>query len=276
MKYAIEVVPFGEYAHPKLIVELARAAEEAGWDALFLWDHLGFVWGMPSADPWVALAAVAQATENLRFGVDVTPLPRRRPHILATTLTGLDLLSNGRVIFCAGLGGLDGEFTAFGDEGQPRQRAERLDEGLMILDGLLSGAQVEHQGKYFTVKGITLNPLPVQKPRPPIWIGGDSPSALRRAARWDGWVIGGVNEAAEYVKSPEDITRQIAFIHSHRTRTGAFEVAFSGITAPGETGLVQDYAAAGVTWWLEVVFGLRGSHNQMLERIMAGPPAWSE
>jgi alkanesulfonate monooxygenase SsuD/methylene tetrahydromethanopterin reductase-like flavin-dependent oxidoreductase (luciferase family) len=87
----------------------------------------------------VILAAVAQATALLRLGTSVTPLPRRRPQVLASTLSTLDRLSQGRVIFGAGLGGVAEEFTAFGEPGDARQRAQRLDEGLGLLRRLWAG-----------------------------------------------------------------------------------------------------------------------------------------
>jgi hypothetical protein len=68
MRYGIDVCTLGEYAQPGLVVELAQAAESAGWEAVFVWDHLAFAWGTPSADPWVVLAAVAQATSRVRLG----------------------------------------------------------------------------------------------------------------------------------------------------------------------------------------------------------------
>src|SRR5688500_4723187 len=114
MHYAIEVVTLGEYADPRPVVRLAKAAEAAGWEGLFIWDHLGFVWGAPSGDPWVILAAVAQATERIKLASSVTPLPRHQPQMLANALATLDLLSDGRVIFGAGIGGMPQEFGAFG------------------------------------------------------------------------------------------------------------------------------------------------------------------
>src|SRR5215212_10939323 len=74
MRHGVNVCTLGEYADPRLVVDLAGAAEEAGWESLFVWDHLGFTWGVPSGDPWVTLAAVAQATSRLRIGTAVTPL----------------------------------------------------------------------------------------------------------------------------------------------------------------------------------------------------------
>src|SRR3990172_9488132 len=98
MHYAIEVVTLGDYADPRRVVQFAQAAEDAGWEGLFVWDHLGFVWGAPAGDPWVILSAVAQATRQLRLGTAVTPVPRRRPQVLANTLATLDVLSQGRLI----------------------------------------------------------------------------------------------------------------------------------------------------------------------------------
>ena len=181
MHYGIDVATLGDYANPRSVVPLAQAAEAAGWDGIFVWDHLAFAWGVPSGDPWVILAAVAQATSHLKIGTAITPLPRRRPHVLANTIATLDLLSAGRVILGAGLGGVPREFTAFGEEDNPRERAQRLDEGLDLLNRLWAGEPVTHTGAHYTVENVTLAPLPVQRPRVPIWIGGESRPALRRA-----------------------------------------------------------------------------------------------
>src|ERR671933_2061014 len=139
MRYGIVTSNLGEYADPHVAVDLARAAEAAGWEAFFVWDHLGFVRGVSSGDPWVILSAVAASTTHLKLGLAVTPLARRRPQVLANAMASLDLLSGGRTIFGAGLGGEPEEFTAFGEPGDPKQRAAMLDEGLRIVDGLWSG-----------------------------------------------------------------------------------------------------------------------------------------
>jgi alkanesulfonate monooxygenase SsuD/methylene tetrahydromethanopterin reductase-like flavin-dependent oxidoreductase (luciferase family) len=188
MRYGIVTANLGDYADPRVAVRLAQAAEEAGWEAFFMWDHLGFVWGSPSSDPWVVLPAVAASTTHLALGTAITPLARRRPQIVANALASLDLLSGGRVVFGAGLGGVPEEFTAFGDPGDMKERAARLDEGLTILNRLWSGAPVTHRGPHYAVEGVSLAPLPLQRPRIPIWIGGEGAPALRRAARWDGWL----------------------------------------------------------------------------------------
>ena len=89
MKFAVCATNFGSWSDPQVAVRTARAAQAAGWDGYFVWDHLAFVWGPPSADPWVTLAAVACATEGLTLGTALTPLPRRRPHVVAQQLATL-------------------------------------------------------------------------------------------------------------------------------------------------------------------------------------------
>ena len=186
MRYGIVTANLGEYADPRVAVRLARAAEAAGWGAFFVWDHLGFARGVPSGDPWVILSAVAASTTRLKLGLAVTPLARRRPQVVANAVASLDLLSGGRVVFGAGLGGVPEEFTAFGEPGDAKERAAMLDEGLTILDGLWSGEAVTRSGPHYAFEGVSLAPL--RRPRIPIWIGGEGERALRRAARWDGWL----------------------------------------------------------------------------------------
>ena len=105
MRQGLCVANIGSYADPRTVVALGQEAEAAGWEALLLWDHLGFVWGPPSADPWTTLAAVAATTERVRLGTAVTPVARRRIQVLANQVATLDVLSGGRVVFGAGLGG---------------------------------------------------------------------------------------------------------------------------------------------------------------------------
>jgi alkanesulfonate monooxygenase SsuD/methylene tetrahydromethanopterin reductase-like flavin-dependent oxidoreductase (luciferase family) len=148
MRYGIVMSNLDEYADPRLAIRLARAAEEAGWEAFFVWDHLGFVWGSPSSDPWITLSAVAVSTNHLKLGTAITPLARRRPQVVANALGSLDLLSGGRMIFGAGLGGVTEEYTVFGETGAAKERARMLDEGLAVLDRLWSGEMVTHHGQY--------------------------------------------------------------------------------------------------------------------------------
>jgi alkanesulfonate monooxygenase SsuD/methylene tetrahydromethanopterin reductase-like flavin-dependent oxidoreductase (luciferase family) len=274
MRYGIVTANLGDYADPRVAVRLARAAEAAGWEAFFVWDHLGFVRGVPSGDPWVILSAVAASTTNLNLGLAVTPLARRRPHVVANALASLDLLSGGCAIFGAGLGGAPEEFTAFGDPGDAKRRAAMLDEGLTILDGFWSGETVTRRGPHYVVEGVSLAPLPLQRPRIPIWIGGEGAPALRRAARWDGWLAPATSHdgATAMAKSPERIAEMVAEIRRHRTTEAPFEVAVDGYSEAGDPALSRAYGAAGATWWLESVHGMRGTLDEMLARVEAGPP----
>jgi alkanesulfonate monooxygenase SsuD/methylene tetrahydromethanopterin reductase-like flavin-dependent oxidoreductase (luciferase family) len=258
----------GTYSNPRATVRIARAAEESGWDGIFLWDHLAFVWGPPAGDPWVVLTAVAAATERVQIGTAVTPVARRRPHVLAQTVATLDVFSGGRVVFGAGLGGIVSEFERFGEPGDAKVRAEMLDEGLEVLRGLWSGMEVHHRGRHYTVDGVTLAPPPAQQ-RVPIWVGGNARPSLRRAARWDGWIADSFGPAGLKL-APEDVARSLHVIREAREGDEPFTVAALGESDKGDPAA---YAQAGVEWWLENVNDRRGSPEQMLELVRAGPPS---
>jgi alkanesulfonate monooxygenase SsuD/methylene tetrahydromethanopterin reductase-like flavin-dependent oxidoreductase (luciferase family) len=131
MRFGLDLTIFGELADPTLLVELGVAAEAAGWDGFFLWDHLVTAHAGEVTDPWVVLAALAARTERIRLGPMVTPLARRRVPKLARETVALDHLSTGRFTLGVGLGEHDAaEFSAFGDEGDRVTRARVLDESL--------------------------------------------------------------------------------------------------------------------------------------------------
>jgi alkanesulfonate monooxygenase SsuD/methylene tetrahydromethanopterin reductase-like flavin-dependent oxidoreductase (luciferase family) len=193
MRRGLTLPIFDRMADPSLLADLAAEAEAAGWDAMFVWDHLRYRAPLTAAtDPWIAMAAMATRTERIRLGAMVTPVARRRPHVLARQLVALDRLSNGRMVFGAGLG-LDnngGEFAAFGEQTDPRIRAEMLDEGLGLLRSLLAGDHVDHHGRHYTAADVRFLPAAVQTPLP-IWVAGRWPNQrpLRRAAAYDGAFI---------------------------------------------------------------------------------------
>src|SRR4051794_20251210 len=138
---AIFVAPFDELADPRLLADLAADAESRGWDGFFLWDHI--VYSAPTRavlDPWIAMAAIAMATERLITGPLVTPLSRRRPHKLARETVTLDLLSGGRLVLGIGLGSdRHGELAPFGEVSEPRERAALLDDALERLQAYWDG-----------------------------------------------------------------------------------------------------------------------------------------
>ena len=274
MQFGLDVANLGAAADPRRVVELAVAAEQAGWDGFFVWDHWGFAWEMPSGDPWVMLAAVAQATTRMQLGTMITPLPRRRPQMVASTLASLDLLSNGRVVFGAGLGGVPQEFAAFGEVVDGKVRAAMLDEGLEVVARLLAGERVNFQGHYYTVNDIKLAPRGLQTPRMPIWIGATSGNALRRAARWDGWVVYTVDSQGDVLRGADDVAKTLATIRQYRDEAelaqDGYAVVVTGMSQPGET--VDAYRNIGATWWLETLHGMRVDFDALLTRVLAGPP----
>jgi hypothetical protein len=115
MKYGINLPPFGKFSDPRAVADLARGAEDAGWDGFFLWDHIAF-YDDDIADPWICLTAAALATTRIRLGTMVTPLARRRPQKLARETVTLDRLSGGRLILGVGLGIHPEEFERLGED----------------------------------------------------------------------------------------------------------------------------------------------------------------
>ena len=175
VKRGIFLAPFDELVDPRTLGELARRAEARGWSGFFLWDHIAYRPPVRAvADPWVALAAIASSTEELRLGPMVTPLSRRRIHKLARETVTLDRLSRGRLTLGVGLGSdRNGELEPFGEVVDARERARLLDGGLERLSAFWDGE---------------FEPLPVQQPRIPVWVAARWPNRrpVRRALRWDG------------------------------------------------------------------------------------------
>ncbi len=239
MRFGLVASNIGSFSQPENVVTLAEAAEEAGWEALFLWDHLAWVWDGPAVDPWVTLGAVAVRTERLLLGTCVTPVPRRRPQVLAVQIATLDELSGGRAVLGAGIGGNRKEFEHFGESFDRERRWELLEEGLSLIRELWAGP---------------LGPRQV-----PIWIGGNSTRARQLAARYDGWMPDSTT-LDEMRMSPDDVRDD--------TQPG---IAVMGYSAPAEQTLHDAYAAAGTTWWLEHLHDRRGSLDQLLARVCAGP-----
>jgi alkanesulfonate monooxygenase SsuD/methylene tetrahydromethanopterin reductase-like flavin-dependent oxidoreductase (luciferase family) len=270
LKHGLYLPNFGAFGEARALVELARQAEAAGWDGFFVWDHVARPGAPPVVDPWIALAAVAGATERMRIGALVTPLARRRPWKVARETVSLDRLSGGRLVFGAGLGspgGAESEWAAFGEEGDLRARAERLDEGLAVLAGLWTGERFSHSGTHYAVRDSLFRPAPAQAPRIPVWIAGYWPNRapLRRAARWDGLFAlfpGGPPRDAEELRAALD------FVESQRAPgAGPFDVVYAG----DPRGNPEPYARAGATWWLARI-APEATLEATRSLIAAGPP----
>jgi alkanesulfonate monooxygenase SsuD/methylene tetrahydromethanopterin reductase-like flavin-dependent oxidoreductase (luciferase family) len=286
VRCSINIPNFGDFADARNVASLASAAEQAGWDALLIWDHVvhdkRVRRGVPFGDPWMLLTAAALATSRLRIGTLVTPVARRRPEQLARQVATLDALSGGRVIFGAGLGGpIDDEFASFGETTDPTVLAQRLDEGLELMCRYWSGETVNHEGRHYQVRDVQLLPAATQQPHPPIWIGGFWPNRapMRRAARFDG--VAPLFATARHGEIPaaEDVGGLVAYIDEHRRDPSApFEVVVGGVTPPDAEQARERIAPlveAGATWWDERQLQSGGdidSLRAVLARVQAGPP----
>lgn len=278
MRYGISVPNFGSFADVRTTADMARDAERAGWDGFFVWDHISAAasFGQATiADPWILLTAIALATERIRIGTMITPLPRRRPWKLARETVTLDHLSNGRLVLGAGLGSPPEEYSLFGEEADERTRGSKLDEALDVLAGLWTGSPFSYQGEHYIVRETTFSPAPVQSPRIPIWVAGMWPSRrpFRRAAKWDGVVP---IHADITPLSVDELLDIIAYVRNHRASDEPFEVVIGGESS-GQGPFVWktpllEYEAVGATWWLESMTDWRGHYEDLGDAIRRGPP----
>jgi len=275
MRSGIYVPLFDDLADPALVARLGAEAEEAGWDGLFVWDHVR--WHEPVvdvADPQITLAAIAGATERIRFGPMVTPLARRRPVKVARETATLDRLSAGRLTLGVGLGSdrFGGEFSITGEELDDRRRARMLDEALEILEAAWSGRLVRHRGEHYTVDAMRFLPRPVQRPGVPIWVAGyfGKSRPLRRAARYQGFFPVGLEQ-------PDQLAEVVAGLDRLRREEGwdaaePFDVAVE--LEPGSDP--EPFAAAGATWGLVTFPSDPVSVDQVRGVIREGPPPTSK
>lgn len=263
------IIPKGD---PRTVAELAREAEEAGWDGAFYWDGIS-IGEMDTYDPWVVMAAMAMRTRRVRIGAMLTPPARRRPWKLARETIALDHLSGGRLVLPVGLGALDdGGFGKVGEPTDRRVRARLLDESLEILTGLWSGEPFSYEGEHYRLEEMTFLPRPVQRPRVPIWVVGAWPSkkSMNRALRYDGLLA----YTTRGEVTPEDIREMKRYVEENRG--GPFDIVWEGET-PGDAGeraasAVRPYAEAGITWWIESRWSPPNEPEDLRVRIRQGPP----
>jgi hypothetical protein len=284
LRFAL-VLPFGD---ARSVAQRATAAESAGWDAILVWEA---VWGV---DAWVSLTAAALATERIRVGTLLSPLPRMRPWDLASRVGTLDRLSGGRVQLSVGLGALHAGWTAFEpDEGRAK-RAQLLDEGLDVYAGLMHGQPFHYEGRHYRVRptDFMLPDPPVQQPHPPVWVVGAarvspagllSTPSLERASRWEGLLPNVIGESGPGdTGSPDSLAELVSLTRALRDSAGlpwaGYDVIAEGRshgegrTDPGDPAV---WAAAGATWWVEGAWDLAPTeegHRELDRRIASGPP----
>ncbi|MGA2790707.1 MAG: LLM class flavin-dependent oxidoreductase [Candidatus Bathyarchaeia archaeon] len=282
LRFGLYLPNYGKVAYARTLAELALESEDAGWDGVFLWDHVMYSEPQhsPMVDSLTTLAAIAVKTKRIRLGTTVTPLARRRPWIVARQTVTLDHLSNGRLTLGVGLGNpAYADFQMFGESGDEKNRAEKLDEGLEILTGLWTGKQFSYTGKHYAIEKARFLPATKQKPRIPIWVGGFWPNKapFRRAAKYDGVIP--LRLASPIEPEPRDLRNILAYIKKRRKATGPFDAAVIGWgtrkSHTENTRKIQTFAEAGMTWWLESLFLQRNSLKEMKKSIRKGPPTIS-
>ncbi len=267
------------YLDPSELAPIARAADERGFHAMAVADHVVNLAELrtpypytddgqrrwkpftPWVDPWVTIGALGAVTERLRFFTNIYVLPMRDPFTVAKMVATASALTGGRVALGIGMGWCEEEFELLGEEF--RRRGKRADEMLELLAKLWTGEWTEHPGEFYDVPRLEMTPAAVG--RVPVYVGGMSEPALRRAARNDGWIsdLISTTEAAEFRQRIED----------ERERLDRTEVDFAMIASLNDAWTVEDYLRAadvGVTDVLTMPWAFYGGYKQDLQGKVDG------
>lgn len=211
MKFGICIPHYGRPIEVGRLLEIARRAEERGFDSVWVTDHiivpkdLNILYRDHMLDPLAVLPWLAGVTTRITLGTSVIVLPYRSPILVAKVLASVDVLSGGRLIFGAATGWMEEEFKALGVPF--RERGRRADEALQVIRTLWTQEYPNLQTRYHRIEGMKFSPLPVQKPHPPIWVGGYSEGAFRRVARYgDGWHATGTTHE-DFKQGMESVSR---------------------------------------------------------------------
>jgi len=283
MKYGVFLPLAGELAEPARAVNIAREAEGAGWDGLFVSDLVeSLEGGATESDAFITLAAITSITARMRLGLVTPAADRRRPWVLARQSAVIDHLSQGRLIFGTGVGhaswyeGLASpESAAHG--GEEDARVSLFEESLAVLLLCWSGERVRHEGRWMQVDSPPFLPTPLQRPRIPVWVTAEWPrrTPLRRAAHLDG-ILPVFTESRD-LRVPPDTT-DVRAIREELRRLDAppqHELALRGILGPHwsqeSVDQLRALENAGATWWFETARPDEPA-SSVLERVAAGPP----
>jgi probable F420-dependent oxidoreductase len=305
MRYGFYLPTRGELASREAIGTLARAGEAAGFHSAMVADHVVSPATSKSVYPYTVsgehpshgdaleqfaiLAFVAGITERLRLVNSVTILPYRNPVLTAKMLATIDVLSGGRLTVGVGVGWLEEEFAALGAEFA--RRGAVSDEYLRILKQLWTESPASFRGEFYSFESIRCEPFPLQKPHPPIWVGGHSLAALRRTARYgDGWHP--VGAIAAVPLPPEEMVRKLAELKRLTTEAGrdfsaltiSYKAPLYDVAVPDPDGgrrrfsgsptdIAGDIAAFAAIGVHELIFDFRGDtlsgSVERLERFAA-------
>jgi probable F420-dependent oxidoreductase len=247
MKFVIS----GAFQPPQHLVPIALAAEEAGYEAIAFSDHAIYPETLDTPypytddgsrrydentefpDAWVVAGALAAVTKRLRFTTNVFVLPMRNPFLAAKAIATAAALSNDRITLTVGVGWSKIEFELLGQEF--RRRGARADEMLEVMQKLWSGEMVEHHGEFYRFDRLKLTP-PIPEKRIPVWVGGISNLALRRAARNDGWLSD--------LQTTAEILECVETVQAHRKQLGRSE-SFDVMASASDAGNVAGYRRLG-------------------------------
>ena len=280
MKIGIVPINIGATAAPDKLAALARHAESAGVESLWTFEHVivpveyeskypyhpsGKMAASPETpfvDPLIALTFVASQTSTIRLGTGVNILPQANPLLLAKQAASLDYLSGGRLLLGLGVGWLAEEFRAMSVPFE--RRGVRGNDYLAAMKKVWSGEVVDHESEFLSWHGFKSYPLPVQRPHPPLIIGGNSPAALRRVARFgDGWFAAS--------SKPEDLTRGIAALREETEKAGRdpsrIEITTFWTQAAQGMESVQAYAEAGAARLVAPLATLGDDPSEGIDRL---------
>ncbi|MET0147200.1 MAG: LLM class F420-dependent oxidoreductase [Ilumatobacteraceae bacterium] len=271
LQYPMPHPPAPGFLDPSTILDVARAAEAAGFHGIAFTEHPApsDKWlkagGHEAFDPLIALTYCAAVTERLRLMPFLLVLPYHQPFLIAKSVASVDVLSSGRMTVIGGTGYLRSEFSALGVDFDERNAL--LEESITTMRGVWSTDALEVAGAGFQARGVTARPRPVQQPGPPIWLGGNSKLTRRRVATLvDGWSPNmydarmAATTRTATLETVDDVAAAIAEIRALRDEAGrddSFDVQLNGPhgrqpPAPTEVAehidLLGRLSAVGVTW----------------------------
>lgn len=252
MKFGLFSVNTGPCSYPETAIRVAQAAEAAGFDSLWAGEHVVLPSPRTPAspmnpedrilDPIVSLTFLAAQTHHILLGTGIIILPQRNPLVLAKELASLDVLSGGRLIFGIGVGYLEPEFRALGVPME--DRGERADEYLAAMRAIWSEGSPSYHGRFVSFANVQAYPLPVQRPHPPIIVGGRSPAAYRRAVEQaHGWY--GYNFDLDRTAQAITGLRRAGERYERPAQLGPLEISITPVRMV-DRAMVEQYAALGV------------------------------
>jgi len=273
MKFGMAPIQWGWYW--SWTVEEVQLAEKLGFDSAWILEHHGRE-DMYYPSPLVALAGLASATKRIELGTCILILPLYHPVHVAEDAAVVDVISGGRLILGVGLGYRREEYEVF--QVPMKARGDRMTESLVLIKKLWTEPTVDFEGKFFKVRGFSLYPKPVRKPHPPIWVGGWSRRALRRAAELgDAWFIGPVGSLGDVLNSYRvymDYTKKLGKKPERIPLVREAYVAEDPVEAreKAEKYIGAMYFRDYVSWGHSLVKDLRGFEDVARDRFIVGDP----